>query len=94
MSRQEEMFRLVDDYLNSGLSAKAFALKSNIRESTMGYWIRKKRALENSSGFVEMTSDRSFNSMEVELIFPNGVQLRMNGGDPALIAKLVQMRHV
>ena len=94
MSRQEEMFRLVEQYRVSGLSAKDFSHENNISVSTMGYWIRKKRAVENNSGFIEITSDRSSSSMEVELIFPNGVQLRMNGRDPALIAKLVQMRHV
>lgn len=56
----------------------------------MGYWIRKKRSLEKGSGFVEISCKPS-NPVEVELIFPNGVQLRMNGGDPALITKLVQM---
>lgn len=88
------MFQLVDDYRLSGLSAKAFAYKCNIRESTMGYWVRKKRSLEKGSGFVEIKSGRSSNPVEVELNFPNGVQLRMSGGDPALITKLVQLRHV
>lgn len=90
MSRQEEMFQLVEQYRVSGLSAKRFARENNISSGTMGYWIRKKRSLEKGSGFVEI-SGRTSGSMEVELIFPNGVQLRMNGGDPALITKLVQM---
>lgn len=94
MSRQEEMFRLVEEYRNSGLSAKAFASKSNISNSTFGYWVRKKKSLEQNSGFVEIKPGKTSGAMEVELIFPNGVQLRMNGGDAALIAKLVQMRHV
>jgi len=90
MSRQEEMFRLVEQYRVSGLSAKSFARANNISASTMGYWIRKKKSLEKGSGFVEIFGNTS-GPMEVELIFPNGVQLRMNGGDPALITKLVQM---
>ena len=87
------MFQLVEQYRLSGLSAKSFARKNNISSGTMGYWVRKKRSLEKGSGFIEI-SGRPPGSLEVELIFPNGVQLRMNGGDPALIAKRVQMRHV
>ena len=90
MNRQEEMFQLVEQYRRSGLSAKNFARKYNISAGTMGYWIRKKRSLEKGSGFVEV-SGRTSGPVEVDLIFPNGVQLRMNGGDPALITKLVQM---
>lgn len=90
MGRQEEMFRLMEQYRVSGLSAKSFARENNISADTVGYWIRKKRSLEKESGFVEISGSTS-GPMEVELIFPNGVQLRMNGGDPALITKLVQM---
>lgn len=90
MSKQEEMFQLVEQYRVSGLSAKNFAHGNNISASTMSYWIRKKRSLEKESGFIEIANHTS-GAMEVELIFPNGVQLRMNGTDPALIAKLVKM---
>jgi len=90
MGRQEEMFRLMEQYRVSGLSAKSFARENNISADTVGYWIPKKRSLEKESGFVEISGSTS-GPMEVELIFPNGVQLRMNGGDPALITKLVQM---
>lgn len=91
MSRESKMFELVEEYQRSGLSASAFARRSNVAPSTMGYWIRKKKSLEKGSGFVEISSERFSAAMEVELIFPNGVQLRMNGGDLSLIAKLVQL---
>lgn len=95
MSSQEKMFQLVEEYRNSGLSANAFARESNIPLSRFRYWIRKKKTLEKQdSGFVEIKRGRAATSMEVELLFPNGVQLRMNGADPALIAKLVQLRSV
>lgn len=94
MSKQEEMFGLVEEYRNSGLSANAFARKLNISGTTFGYWIRKKRSLEQDSGFIELTPGRPSGLMEIELIFPNGVQLRMNGSDPALISKLVQLSYV
>lgn len=95
MSSQEKMFQLVEEYRNSGLSANAFARESNIPISTFRYWIRKKSNLERQqSGFVEVKRGKAAASMEVELLFPNGVQLRMNGADPALITKLVQLRSV
>ncbi|WP_437398333.1 IS66 family insertion sequence element accessory protein TnpA [Flagellimonas lutimaris] len=42
MSKQEEMYTLVNEYRNSGLSAKAFSKEKGIRPSTFCYWIRKK----------------------------------------------------
>jgi len=40
MSKQEEMYTLVNEYRNSGLSAKAFSKEKGISPSTFCYWIR------------------------------------------------------
>lgn len=93
MSKEEEMFALIDEFKNSSLTARDFCKSKGVIPSTFYYW-KKKYGQNSSTGFVTINPTRSSVVMEVELIFPNGVQLRMNGSDPDLIAKLVQLRHV
>lgn len=91
MSTQEQMFALVDEYLQSGLSAKEFCLQKNIGLPKFNYWTRKKRQLESSSGFIKIVSDQKFSNIPVELIYPNGVRLQLAAPDPALIASLLKI---
>ena len=94
MSKEQEMFALIEEYESSSLSGKKFCKIKGLVPSTFYYWKKKKYGQNSSAGFVTITPTRSSVPMEVELIFPNGVHLRMNGSDPELIAKLVQLRHV
>ncbi|APS40260.1 hypothetical protein [Salegentibacter sp. T436] len=91
MSKQEEMNTLVNEYRNSGLSAKAFSKEKGIRPSTFCYWIRKKKDEDQPGGFVEVTRGLNWSSGELELIYPNGVKLQMNAADLGLIARLVKL---
>jgi len=77
MSKQEEMYTLVNEYRNSGLSAKAFSKEKGIRPSTFCYWIRKKNDEDQPRGFLEVTKGSNRSSGELELIYPNGVKLQI-----------------
>lgn len=94
MSKEQEMFALIDEFESSDLSGRKFCKNKGLVPSTFYYWKKKKYGQNSSTGFVTIKPIRSSVVMEVELIFPNGVQLRMNGSDPELIAKLVQLRNV
>lgn len=94
MSKEQEMFALIEEFESSSLSGKKFCKIKGLVPSTFYYWKKKKYGQNSSTGFVTITPARSSVTIEVELIFPNGVQLRVNGSDPELIAKLVRLRHV
>lgn len=91
MSKQEEMYNLVMEYFNSGLSAKAFSRSKGISPSTFSYWIRKKKDEDQPGGFLEVTTGSKSSARELELIYPNGVKLQMNVVDLGLIARLVKL---
>lgn len=91
MSTQEQMFALVDEYHQSRLSARDFCLQKNIGLPKFNYWIRKKRQLNTSSGFVKIVSEQKFSNIPVELIYPNGVRLQLATSDPAVIASLLKI---
>lgn len=85
------MFALVDEYNQSGLSAKVFCGQNNIGIPKFNYWARKKRQEHNGSGFIKVAADKKFNNVPVELIYPNGVRLQLAAPDPALIASLLKI---
>lgn len=91
MSTQEQMFALVDEYRQSGLSAKDFCQQKKIGLPKFNYWIRKKRQLNSNSGFIKIASDQKLPHIPVELIYPNGVRLQLAAPDPALIASLLKI---
>lgn len=91
MSRQEKMFALVDEYGQSGLSAKVFCEQNNIGISKFNYWARKKRQIHNGSGFIRVAADKKLEDLPVELIYPNGVRLQVATSDPAVIAGLLKI---
>lgn len=91
MSKQEKMFALVDEYGQSGLSAKVFCEQNNIAVPKFNYWARKKRQDHNGSGFIKVTADKKFKQIPVELIYPNGVRLQLATTDLGVIANLLKI---
>ena len=72
MNKQEQMFALVGQWRESGLSRKAFADQHNITGKSFDYWCRKQsgkvakpqsmiktspKLPETSPGFIELASD-------------------------------------
>src|SRR5690625_193358 len=89
MSLQEKMFALVEEYHQSGLSAKLFCEGKGISPSKLYYWIRKKRD-QNETGFIKITTDATITSVPVELIYPNGVRLQLPASDLDVITELIK----
>ncbi len=89
MSLQEKMFALVEEYHQSGLSAKLFCEGKGISPSRFYYWIRKKRD-QNKTGFIKITTDSKITSVPVELIYPNGVRLQLPASDLDVITELIK----
>lgn len=91
MSIQEQMFALVDEYRQSGLSAKVFCHERNIGLSKFNYWVRKKKQQNRRSGFIKIATGQETSTIPIELIYPNGVRLQLATSDPILIARLLKL---
>jgi hypothetical protein len=82
------MFPLVEKYLASELSQKAFCRERNLPYAVFGYWLRKYRNAQRASSPVAKNSAQAaFVPLHVtpqghscqsacELVFPNGIVLR------------------
>jgi transposase-like protein len=74
--RREQMFQLVTNWQQSGISQKAFAEAHDIKLFTFRYWIQKHREQHESSGsFLQL--DSHLGSSGITIRYPNGTELQL-----------------
>lgn len=92
MSKEQEMFALIDEFENSSLNAKVFCKTKNLVPSTFYYWKKKKARKESprTSGFIAISPKPGADG-PLELIYPNGIRLRLEASQLGLISKLLKI---
>lgn len=94
MKIREEMTMLVGEYETSGQTQKCFSESKGIGFHKFNYWYRKlQREAASSDGFhkIESSVPRPVRDCRVELVYPNGVVLRLDSADPELVSRLVRL---
>lgn len=92
MTKQEKMYALIAEYRQSGLSTKAFCADKNIKVPTFQYWIQKQKK-EQLSGFIPVRSGVSSPAAPgIELVYPNGICLRLSSFNLHQISQLLNLR--
>ena len=88
-----EMYPIVEAYLESDQTIKAFSEDRAIPKSVFEYWLRKYRREKGSdSPFVEITPEgaAAVGHPIVEVLHPNGIRLRFfNPVAPSYLAALL-----
>ncbi len=77
--RPEEMYPLVEAYLASGQTQKAFCAEHDLAVPVLGYWLRHYRRGQEVSevpAFFEITPPRG-GAPVAEIEYPGGVRLRL-----------------
>lgn len=91
--KAQRMFHLVDQWRSSGQRRDEFCRKHQIKVSTFSYWTTRKNKSdrEQGSGFVRIEPGGSSCLTDfVELIYPNGVRLRIGGSNRSVISRLIR----
>jgi len=83
------MYGLIEEQQASGQTAKAFCQQRQIKLGTFNYWLRKKRQ-SSQSAFVAVDVE-SRSQGKTELIYPNGVRLRLDHFDLQQIHQLISL---
>ncbi len=76
----EGMFPLVEQWQQSGLSQKQFSKENNIKYHSFTYWVKRYRQHQHrQDGFipVELSGTGGSGAFRVELVFGNGLVLRI-----------------
>lgn len=90
MDKTERMLSLVATWRSSGLTKKAFCREAGIKPGTFSYWVSRSRQ-EEKSGFAELLPDKGALAKELEVIFPNGVRIKVPSGDVHTLSRLIRL---
>ena len=83
--KRSEMFSIVRQWEESGMSQKAFSRVNGINLHTLQYWISQTRQQQKlSSGFVQLNESAI---ADICLRYPNGVELLLSVHTPISLIK-------
>jgi len=87
--KREQMLSIISDWQQSGKSKKAYCAENGINEAKFYYWIsRIKESDKSVVGF--LTIDKSNKSSDIEIIYPNGVRIKVVN-DLGLLSQLIRL---
>jgi hypothetical protein len=92
MDKKDFMLSQVESWKQSGLAQQTFCDQAGIKLGTFSYWIRKSKKQEvESGGFITLKKTiRSFEN-KFEIVYPNGVVLRLDTDDLSELSALVKL---
>lgn len=80
---------MIADWQQSGKSKRSYCRENGINEAVFYYWFtRSNEQLSETGKFIIIEEDRIEN--EIELIYPNGVRLKV-AGNLALLSRLIKL---
>lgn len=84
------MFDLIESCLSSGLTKREFCQQQGIKLSLFYYWQKRYRQhQEADAGFLPVQINGRQGASDIEIVYPNGVQVRLNGGVPLSFIRLL-----
>lgn len=94
MSKQEIMFQHVESWKQSGLTQIVYCQEQGLKPPTFSYWIHKyhkQLPQEDTSNFITIEKSASIASGNYEIVYPNGVTLRINTSNLAELSTLLKL---
>jgi hypothetical protein len=96
MDLREEMIGLVEEFNSCGMTQSAFCDLKGMSFHKFNYWYRKlnkeQTGGEELQGFFRVDAGTVGSSGRyLELIYPNGVKLKLNAGDLSLVSRLIRL---
>ena len=90
MTQREHMEAEVQKWRESTLTKKEFCQQQGIKESTFGYLIARSNE-KRKRGFLPLTDPASGPTSPVEIIYPNGVRIKLSLRDLKTISQLISL---
>lgn len=87
--KRTAMVAIIDDWRSSGKSKKQYCLENGINQAKFYYWYSRTNKTEDSTaGFIPIQKPSGVR--EIEVVYPNGVKLKVNG-DLSLLSQLIHL---
>lgn len=80
----------VQNWRQSTLTKKEFCQQQGIKESTFGYWITRSNE-KKKRGFLPFSELPSGGTAPIEIIYPNGVRIKVAARDLKTISQLISL---
>ena len=95
MSKQEIMFQHVENWKLSGLTQATYCEGQNLKTPTFSYWVIKYQKqnthLDSESAFITIEKQASLSCGNYEIVYPNGVTLRINTSNLSDLSTLLKL---
>jgi len=92
---KQQAAALLAEHSQSGLSVKTFCQQKQISYHTFQYWRRKEKRLnQKKSPFIRVQTKSTSPSGKVEVLYSNGIIVRLESFDPAHILQLLKLGNV
>ena len=92
MDKNEFMLSRVESWKQSGLSQQGYCDQAGIKLGTFSYWIRKSKNEEGQSGgFIALKKPVFALENKYEIVYPNGVVLRVDTDNLSELSALVNL---
>jgi len=94
MRTSEEMFPVVEDWLQSGLTQKSYSQQHQLPGHVLPYWVGKYRKTQSAtdqktSSFIRLTPPAAPSMHSIEIVLPTGVVVRF--AQPVPVTYLQQL---
>lgn len=90
MTQREHMEAEVHNWRESRLTKKEFCQQQGIKESTFGYWITCSNE-KRKKGFLPLNELPSGQTSPIEIIYPNGIRIKLAAKDLKMISQLISL---
>ncbi|MCK0124740.1 IS66 family insertion sequence element accessory protein TnpB [Gelidibacter sp. F2691] len=91
MDKKEYMLSQVDTWRGSGLTQQSYCNQVGIKLATFNYWVQKSKNQENLSGFIEIKKPTAILENKYEVLYPNGVVVRLETNNLKELSALVNL---
>lgn len=94
MNKQEIMYSHIEDWKASGLTQAAYCGKQRLKLPTFSYWVQKYHKQSSQtvpSSFISISKADPIAKREYEIIYPNGVKLRVHTENLSELYSLLQL---
>ena len=92
MDKKEFMLSQVESWKQSGLAQRAYCLQEGIKLPTFSYWVQKsKNEVAQSGGFIALKKDDVAVQNKYEILYPNGVIVRLDTASVGELSALVNL---
>lgn len=92
MDKKEHMLAQVEAWRESGLTQRSYCEQAGIKPATFSYWIQKsKNQQEDLIGFIEIKRSTAILENKYEVIYPNGVSVRLETNNLKELSALINL---